>query len=197
MKIKTTTIALAMIACVLLAAGFLIAVRGGLIAWVSGFAGMLLLAKLRWRPSRRDAAYAVALFGLSTLAWVGTFYYVISTYESGEVVELTIDERGVKQTVRLWVMDLPGAPVVYIDAEPELAESLLAGKPVRFTRAGITSMRVPEATLIDEMSGIEADAVLQAMADKYGSRMAAVDLYYGLLGRPRNRLALVVRLIEG
>jgi hypothetical protein len=196
MRWKTTTIAFWVSAGVLLAALFLLAMRGGLIAWVAGIAAALLLAKQRWRPSQRDAGYALVLTALATVAWLGTFFYVISTYESGEVVELAIDTESGPRTVRLWVMEIYGEAGVYIDAEPEIAASLLAGKPLQVSRAGVATTRVPRARPIDGLSNDETEAVLEAMVQKYGSRMTASDLYYVLLGRPRDRVALFVSLPE-
>ncbi|MCP5181931.1 MAG: hypothetical protein H6994_18705 [Pseudomonadales bacterium] len=196
MKLNNPTVARWMSGVVLLAALFFIATRGGLIAWVTGVAALVLLAQQRWRPSRWDLGRSIALGGLATMAWVGAWYYVITTYESGEVVELAVDTEDGTRAVRLWVMALPDAPAVYIDAEPGIAESLLAGKPVRLTRAGVTSTRVPRTKRVDGMSDGEADVVYQAMANKYGQRMTASDLYYILLGRPHDRVALLVSLPE-
>ncbi len=196
MKWKTTASALWLTAGVLLAAAFLIAVRGGLIAWVAGIAALLLLAKQRWRPTPRDVRQALMLTILAPMAWLGTFFYVISTYESGEVVELAIDTQDGPRNVRLWVMEVAGEAGVYIDAEPQIAASLLAGKSVQVSRAGVSTTRIPRARMVDDMSTDEADAVLAAMGQKYGSRMTAADLYYVLLGRPRDRVALFVSLPE-
>lgn len=133
---------------------------------------------------------------VSVLAWVGTLYYVISTYESGEVVELAIDTRNGTHTARLWVLEIGAIPVVYYDTEPEVAKSLLAGTPLQFTRGGVVSTRTPKATQVDALPEDEANLILEVMGDKYGDRMTAADVYYLLLGRPRDRVAVVANLIE-
>jgi len=170
--------------------------RGGLIAWGTFFSGVALLAKIGLKPSRIDLGLSVGLATLSVLAWVGTLYYVISTWESGEVVELNIDTSEGEHTARLWVLDIGADPIVYYDAEREVAKSLLAGKPLQFTRADEVSTRVPRATLVDALPEGEANRILEAMEAKYGYRNKAAGIYYSLLGRSRDRVALVVSLIE-
>ncbi len=170
--------------------------RGGLIAWTVLILGIALLGKI-WRiPSRQDLGLSIGLVLVSILTWAGTLYYVISTYESGEVVELDVDTASGLHTARLWVMEVEAVPVVYMDAEPEVAEALLAGNPLQFTRAGSTSARTPDATEVDALSEDDATQVFEAMEEKYGGRMTAADVYYVVLGRPRDRIALVVKLVE-
>jgi len=170
--------------------------RGGLIAWGAFFSGVVLLAKIGLKPSRVDLGFSVGLATISVLAWIGTLYYVISTWESGEVVELNIDTSEGEHTARLWVLDNGGDPIVYYDAEPEVAKFLLAGKPLQFTRAGEVSTRVPRATQAEALPEGEANRILEAMETKYGDRNEAAGIYYSLLGRSRDRVALVVSLIE-
>ena len=180
----------------LLAALFLIIDRGGLIAWASLLTGSALLAKTLLKPSKRDLQMCIGLATLSALSWVRTFYYVISTYESGEVVELTLDTEYGVHTARLWVFEVEGEPNIYFDAEPHLAHSLLGGKPLQFTRGGDTSKRIPKARKIDELTESEGERLLAAMTSKYGDRMNAATLYYVLLGIPRDRIALVANLSQ-
>ncbi len=170
--------------------------RGGLIGWGVLFIGVGLLAKIWLKASRLDLGLSVGLAAISVLAWVGILYYVISTYESGEVVELAIDTSRGAHIARLWVLDVGGDPTVYYDAEPEVAKSLLAGKPLQFTRKGVVSTRTPEAIQIDALPDTEAKGLLEVMRAKYGDRMMAADAYYLVLGRPRDRVGLVVKLIE-
>lgn len=186
-----------LIASVVLVVGFgLLLSRGGLIAWCAVLIGLALLAKALLKPSDVDPGLAIGSATLLTLVWAGALFYVISTYESGEVVELAVDTEEGFHNARLWVLDVGVFPVVYFDAEPGVARSLLAGKPLQFTRAGQISTRIPEATEADELSKEQADDVYQAMSNKYGSRMRAADVYYAVLGRPRDRVALIVRLTE-
>ena len=170
--------------------------RGGLIAWSTFFIGCALIAKIWLKPSKLDLGLSVGLAAVSVLAWVGTLYYVISTYESGEVVELAIDTSTGPHTARLWVLEIGPDPVVYYDAEPEVVESLLAGKPLQFTRAGKVSTRIPRAKLVDELPEDRANRILEVMGTKYGGRMTAADVFYVMLGSSQDRVAVVVDLIE-
>lgn len=171
--------------------------RGGIIAWSAFSGGIVLLAKTGLRPSRTDLGLSVGLAAVAVLAWVGTLYYVISTWESGEVVELIIDTSDGVHTARVWVLDIGVYPVVYYDAAPEVAQSLLAGKPLQLLRAGEVSNRIPKATRVDTLPEDEANLILEAMVTKYGDRVSAADVYYSMLGRSRDRVAVVADLIEG
>ena len=175
---------------ILLALGLIID-RGGLLAWCVFVLGIVLLAKVHFRPSDRDLMFCSLLIIVPPILWSMTLYYVISTYESGEVVELTVEASNGPHTARVWIF---GANTVYYDAEPEVAASLLAGKPLQLSRAGSVSVRNPEAIRVDAMAPEEAAEMLAAMAAKYGDRMVAADVYYLVLGRPRDRIALVIKL---
>ena len=170
--------------------------RGGVIAWGTFVLGGALLAKIWLKPSKSDTGWSVGMAIIPALAWVGTLYYVITTYESGEVVELAIDIGSDTHTARVWVLEIGADPVVYYEADPEVADSLLAGKPLQFTRAGEISTRIPNAELVDSLPEDEANRVLEVMGAKYGDRMTAADVYYVMLGSPRDRVAVVVTLIE-
>ncbi len=193
---NSRNIALLVAGLVALTALILVVNRGGLLAWTGLIAGAALFAKSWFKSSRVDLALSGSLAAILALAWVGTYSYVISTYESGEVVELTIDTRSGGHTVRLWALDMGADPVVYYDADPEVAEALLTGNPLQFRRGDEVSTRIPEATPVDELGETEASQVLEAMGSKYGERVGAADVYYVLLGNPRDRVALVARLVE-
>lgn len=171
--------------------------RGGLIAWGLFASGAFLLVKSRVRPARLDPAFGVAIAAVMALAWAGTFYYVITTWETGEVVELAIDTDDGIHKARVWVLDAQADPVVYYDAPPEAAEALLAGRPLQFTRAGQVSTRIPDATDVEALPESEANRIFDAMISKYGDRVGAADIYYLMLGRSRDRIAVVARLDEG
>ena len=186
----------ALMACalVVLAAVVLLAMRGGLIGLIFLIVGGAYLVKSWRNPSTNDIWISLGLALGFVLTWFGTWYYVIFTYESGEVVELTVETEQSARSVRLWVMDIDEVPVVYYDAEPVVAESLLEGKPLQFTRGDQTSTRIPEAKLADDVNEAEANRILSAMTEKYAHRMTAVDVYYVMLGRPWDRVALIARL---
>ena len=174
----------------------LIVERGGLIAWLGFIVGVGLLAKIWFKPSKRDVTFGAVLLATTGLLWVGTHQYVIRTWESGEVVELKFETSKGQHTARLWVMDIDGDPVVYFDAPPEAAESLLAGNPVQFERAGQVSTRTPNATRVDQIPEVEGNSILEAMETKYGDKNNAAIVYYALLGSPRDRISLVARMTE-
>ncbi len=185
------------IAALTMGAGVLLIVdRGGLIAWAGLIIGGVLFLKNYFRPSAWDLSLSLGMGAALIAAWVGTFYYVISTWESGEVVELTIDIREGTHTARLWVLDMEATPLVYYDADPVEADFLLAGEPVEFSRGGQVSTRIPVATRIEDLAEDEGHKILQAMQAKYGERNSAAVVYYLLLGQPRDRVSLVARLIE-
>jgi len=170
--------------------------RGGLIAWSTCFAGIALLAKISLKPSGRDLKLSIGLAAVPLLAWAATLSYVISTWESGEVVELVIDTDRGAHTVRVWVLDIGADPLVYYDAEPGAAMSLLAGEPLRLTRAEDVSVRIPIATRVEALDQEQTKRIFEAMGAKYGDRMGAADVYYLMLGRSRDRIAVVASLIE-
>ncbi|MEQ8860067.1 MAG: hypothetical protein RIC56_15590 [Pseudomonadales bacterium] len=178
------------------AALFLVVDRGGAIAWGTVVLGGALLAKVWLRPSRSDTGWCFAMAIAPALAWAVTFGYVISTFESGEVVEMAIDLGSDTHTARVWVLDIGNDPVVYYETDPVVADSLVSGEPLQFTRAGETSTRTPHAERADSIPEEEANRVLEVMSAKYGDRMTAVNVYYAMLGSPRDRVSLVVTLKE-
>lgn len=189
-------IAAAVVALTLIGACLLLIDRGGLIAWVALVLGALLAVKIWVRSSRHDPVLSIGLALAATMLWVGVFYVVIATYESGEVVELTIETDTGSRSVSLWVMEQGTTELAYYDADPAAAASLLAGKPLQFTRGGETSLRVPSTRLAESLTDVEASEVFELMRTKYGDRMRAADLYYLLLGVPRDRQALIVRFVK-
>lgn len=194
--LQSRTIAGFIAVLTLVAALVVVVDRGGLLAWSALFLGAALFAKIWRKPSKRDLMLSIGLATFSILAWVGVLYYVISTYESGEVVELAIDTKNGTHTARLWVLEVGPDPVVYYDAEPQIAESLLAGKPLQFTRGGEVSIRKPEAKPIDALSEADASQLLEAMENKYGNRTLAYEVYYLMLGVPRDRISVVASLVK-
>ncbi len=179
-----------------LGTGLLAADRGGVLAWTGVLVGVVLLVKLFALPSRWDVRVCLTAMLLWGVAWAGTLYYVRSTWESGEVVELVIDLPSGTHAARVWVLDSGDTSLIYYDAPPAVADALLSGRPVRFTRGGVMSVRQPQARRVAEVSAQEANAIFALMTDKYGDRNAATDVYYAFLGRSRSRVPIVVRFIE-
>ena len=175
---------------------YLTVTRGGIIAWTSLILALGLGLKAWFRPKTVDVALACTLGIASLAAWIGTQQYVIATWESGEVVELTMQTSQGSHTARLWVLDIGSNPIVYYDAPPAAADALLAGQPVVFTRAGESSSRIPLATPVEALPEEESSRVLETMNTKYGDRNDAAFIYFALLGRARDRVALVVELTQ-
>ncbi len=168
--------------------------RGGLIAWSALLLGAGLLLKIWRRPGSADLKLSVGLGAGAALAWIGTLGYVLSTWESGEVVELAMETRSGAHTARVWVLDIDAHEVIYYDASAEAAESLLAGNPLKLTRGGHVSTRIPEATKADDLPEERANRIFEAMASKYGARVDAATLWYLMLGRSGDRVAVVASL---
>lgn len=190
-KVAASTVVLVMAAALVLAVD-----RGGLIAWGTLVVAAGLLVKIWRQHTSLDLMLSVGLAVVPVLLWVATLNYVISTWESGEVVELAIPIEDGTHTVRLWVLDIGPHPLVYYDAEPKVAISLLAGKPLQFTRAGEVSTRIPKARRVETLTEDETNLILEAMATKYGDRNSAADLYYIMLGRAQDRISLIAEFIE-
>lgn len=185
---------LLLVGLVAIAATWLAFERGGLIAWAT----LLLALALGYRQLRRPAPalgwLALSLAVIAVITWLGTRAWVIATWESGEVVTLTIEADGTEHRARLWVMDLDDGAHLYYDAPPAAAQTLLAGEPVRVQRGGATRSVSPTITLADALPREAAQRLQDAMTAKYGDRNRAATVYYLLLGRPRDRTALVLRL---
>jgi len=168
--------------------------RGGLLAWVGLIVGLVLLGKTLVRPSKLDFWLTISAASLWAFAWAGTTYYVISTWESGEVVELGIDMPSGTHTARVWILDTDESPLIIYDAPREVADFLLSGVPVRLKRHGEESLKRPVVMLSDELPEEEVNRVYELLAEKYGDRNAATDVFYGVLGRSRNRVLLLLRM---
>ena len=195
MNSTTRTISLILAAATTVAAVVLLLDRVGVVAIVALLMGLGLAVKVWFRPGKNDLLLSIGLVAIPIIAWFGTVQYVISTWESGEVVELVIDTDAGPHTARLWVMDLGEHPTVYYDAEAEAAASLLAGKPLQFTRAGETTTRTPVATRVEDLSEAEANLVLAAMQEKYGDRNDAATIWYVMLGQSQKKVPVVVNLV--
>lgn len=178
----------------MLVSTYLIFERNGILAWLGVLLGAALLAKLFLKPSKGDLILTFAVTSLWTIAWAGIFYYVISTWETGDVVEVTIATADGDHTARTWILEGPDTLMLYYDAPDDAANALLNGAPLIVTRAG-EAIPFNDYTVQrqDEMTEAEINRVFELMATKYGDRVAAADIFYGFLGRARNRVGIVVQ----
>ena len=109
-------------------------------------------------------------------------------------VELTITAATGSQTVRTWVLDVDDSAIIYYDAEPELVTTLQSGQPVKFKRQGLVRTLVPKTTPVSDLPPEEMGHIFECMNTKYGQRNQATAVYYSMLGRSRDRVAVIVAL---
>ena len=182
---------IAVVASLLVAAAILVIARGGLLAWLGVLVGALLLFKILRRPSPRDAWLSLAILGIWAISWGATWYYVMSSWESGEVVELEIDGT---HTARVWVLDMSEGPVMYYDAPPDVASRLLAGAPLAMTRNGEVRRECAAASRVDELPDEQVQPLIDRMEEKYEGRNTATVVFYSILGGRRDRVGLLIQL---
>ena len=169
--------------------------RSGILAWTGVMLGAGLLLKTWLRPSPMDLPVSLSISSLWLLAWVGIFYYVISTWETGEVVELTVATSTGAHTARVWILEDPDSLMLYYDAPAHAAQALMQGAPLTVIRGGQPlSFKGYEVKQSDEMPEEEITQVLTLMSEKYGDKVDAADIFYGFLGRARDRIAVVIEL---
>jgi hypothetical protein len=155
-----------------------------------------LYAKHSLRPSRTDSLLSLGFTLLWVVAWVVTWDYVRSAWESGEVVEIGVQVPGGIHNARLWVFDLDGEPVVYYDAPPRVGDELLAGAPMTINRGDRRIAGCSAATRVDELSDEEIAAVFSLIEKKYHEHNRATEVFYSVLGGERDRIALLLRIKE-
>lgn len=182
-------------ALIALVGGALVVERGGLLAWIGLAVGLALLIKIYLRPSAVDLALSIGTAAVWALTWAGTAWFVFSTWESGEVVELSVETHDGIHTARVWALDEVDSLVLYYDAEPEIADALISGNPIRVQRQDqIVRLGDVVAIPVEDMPEDELNRLYGLMIDKYGDRNVATDVFYGLLGRSRDRVAVVVTI---
>lgn len=185
------SIALGAAAATLLAAAYLVVERGGLLAWIGVVLAALLLIKMLSRPARRDMVLAVSTLTVWILAWPVTWYYVMSTWESGEVVDV---ETAGGHTARVWVLDMSDGPTMYYDAPPDIARNLLAGTPVSVTRAGRVQQGCVAASRVEDISNERLQDLYSEMEQKYQGLNQATEVFYTVLGGERDRIGVLMKL---
>ncbi len=184
-------ISIGLVSGMVIAAAFLAFDRNGLLAWVGVALGALLLLKLlRW-PSSRDTLLCVVAVGAWTLSWGAAWAYVVSTWESGEVVELEVASE---HTARVWVLDLSEGPLMYYDAPPDVAGRLLAGAPVSMTRGAQVRDGCAHATRVQEVPEERLRDLTRQLESKYEGLHTATTVFYVVLGGKRDRVGVLVEL---
>ena len=188
--------AIVIAALLAIAGGALIWQRGGVFAYVGAIVGVGLLVKTYARPSARDRLLSISALLVWLAAWAGTAFYVFSTWESGEVVDLVIDTSVGPHAARVWVVDAPDASVVVYDTAPAIADALMRGRSASLTRKGRTTRTLLDAKPAAAMRSEEVDAIFQLMNDKYGNRNRATEVFYQLLGGARDRRVMILKFNE-
>lgn len=173
------------------AAAVLVIDRGGLLAWIGLVLGALLLLKMLRRPSPRDTTLCVAILGIWGIAWGATWYYVVSTWESGEVVQIEVAGG---HTARVWVLDMNDGLSMYYDAPPDVASRLLEGARLSMTRDGHVRDECATASRVAELPEEQLQGLITRMEEKYEGRNTATDVFYAVLGVRRDRVGLLIEL---
>ena len=166
--------------------------RGGVLGWVALVAGLLLLAKMLFRPGSRDVWLGIGAVAAWSLVWLGCWQYVVRTWESGEVVELVINVDRQPHIARIWVLDMDGQQVMVYDAERDVADALAAGQPVRMRRGTTEQTVVMHARSMAEVPEAQVTRIFVLMDQKYGSRNFATEVFYTMLGGPRSRVIMIL-----
>jgi hypothetical protein len=180
---------------VVLVSTYFVLARGGWLAWCGAIFGCLGFAVISRLPDRLKLWCSIAILLSLGFSWLVTTYYVYSTWESGEVIEIEIAAEDYRKTVRTWVVDHDGTPFVAYDADPTAARVLKSVQVLNVTRSGKSYVSSPEVFLTDEA---EADviAVFGQFSEKYGELTEATAIYYSLLGRNRDQVSLIIKLNE-
>ena len=188
----TPALTLAAIMILLLAA--IVAQRNGLVFWTALVVTMAWAIKTLVRPGSRDLAVIIGIGALTAMSWAGISAWVFSTWESGDVVTVEVPLDGDVQTVRTWIMDDSSVPWIIYDADAHVADTLLAGTNINVTRDGITTPYAVNVSLYDEMTTEESAPLFAEYLAKYGEIDFINNVFYGLLGRKRGRVVLILEL---
>jgi len=189
-------VALSVAVLLLVASIFIILQRGGTLAWSGAVVALLLMVKAWIWSSSRDAQLTVFVLAFWGLSWVAIWQYVKSVWESGEVVEITVDTPSGPHAARVWVLDVDGEPTMYYDAPPVIAQQLLKGAAVTMTRNGTEVDGCANASRVSDLSQDVVAAFSLRMEEKYQARNNATGIFYTFLGGRRDRIPILLRLTE-
>jgi len=169
--------------------------RGGGLAWLGLLLGAGLLVKAWRRPSARGPLIGLSIVTIWVLAWPAVFYYVISTWETGEVVELSIRTINGEHTARTWIMESPDSYILYYDAPKKVARALIANTELKISRDGVIADFVEySARPVGTLSLQKREQVTDLMSSKYGNRNTSTDIYYGFLGQSKSKTGVLIEI---
>ena len=178
------TIAISLRAATLIGSIFMSVERVGALPYLGILLGGILTLKL---SSTRLFYYALSTSFVVALSWGASFYYVFSTWESGDVVQISLDDR---TSFRTWVVEHEGQEVVIYDCPPQHLSAVQKSRRVTLKRhdqeysAEFSAVPVTQ----DSKQLIDVYALYEA---KYAAQSRATEAYYLLIG-PRRGSQLFV-----
>lgn len=175
------TIAVSTFSLLLLISLYLVYQRTGLLPIVGAALGGLGLALTAFLQGKKLAYSLIGIVLAVVMAWTGSIYFVFSTWESGEVVEIQFDDNIV---VRTWVVEEGGQEVVIYDCPPEWTSQVAGSTSVTVQRGSeqyLADLRVVDAG----MGSDELNKVYALYEEKYTSQSRATEIYYLMIGPRR------------
>ncbi len=187
---STKTFALTVLAIILLSSLVLALTRTGYLPWLGIVLGALgCLATLRTtelRALKISMSIAILVMG----SWAGSLYYVYSNWESGEIVDISLNDQ---VTFRTWVANKGSSEVVIYDCPPE-HQALLENTTVATVSKGPENYR---AELTAVPVSLDSELLAETFGlyeDKYAKQSLATDVYYLTIGPKRGSQLFVLTL---
>ena len=184
------TLAISLFILLLLGSLFLAYEREGLLPWSSALLSGVGLASMTFLRGRRSLYCLVLISSLVGISWASSTYYVFSTWESGEVVEIQLQEDVI---IRTWVVESGGKEIVIYDCPPEYQALVEASNLASLTR-GNERYRADLRAVPAEFGSEELDNVYALYLEKYADQSRATDVYYLLIGARRGSQIYVLYL---
>lgn len=184
------SVATSLLALLLLGSLFLVYQREGLLPWGSTLlsgVGLMLMMRLRGRWSLYCSLIIAIVIGTS---WTASVYYVYSSWESGEVIDITVNED---VTFRTLVVEKAGDEVVIYDCPPE-QRAIVESSKVASIRRGAERYQAEMRAVPVDFSSDELVEVYGLYQQKYANQGDATDAYYLLIGPRRGSQLYVLYL---
>ena len=184
--------ALSLLGIMLLVSAYMAYARLGLLPWFGILLCALGLFVTRNQTGRRALFSATSLFIVIAASWTGTLFYVYSNWESGEVVDISLDDA---TRFRTWVVSDGKQEIVIYECPPEHQASLTNSTKAALTKGGgsyqVNVNAVPVA--------LDSEALGQVYGlyeSKYAAQSRATDVYYLLVGPKRGSQLYLLYLTE-
>lgn len=182
--------ALTLLGIMLLVSAYLAYARLGLLPWFGILLSALGLLLTRNQTGGRALASATSIFIVIAASWTGTLFYVYSNWESGEVVDITLDGT---TTFRTWVVSDGQQDIVIYECPPEHHALVVRSTEVTVRRAE-TSYRASLRSISVGIDSKELAEVYDLYEAKYSSQSLATDFYYLFIGPKRGSELFVLYL---